>query len=127
MTSPPPLIAVSSPRPLPPPHPWRQLVAGSLSVCLGLFLAAGVVSLLDDSLVLWSGVHLLTAVSGILTFVSFFALLLLYGLIGITPLIPKRIFLPVIFFNLLALLAMFPTLIYHHTWLLQLEIGRAHV
>lgn len=121
MAPPPPLIPVSSPRHVPPPQPWRQLVAGSLSVCLGLFLAGGVVSLLDDSLVLWSGVHLLTAVSGILTFVSFFALLLLYGLIGITPLIPKRIFLPVIFFNLLALLAMFPTLIYHHTWMLQLD------
>ena len=59
--------------------------------------------------------------SGILTFIAFFLLLLIYGLMGLTPIIPKRVFLPVIIFTGLGLMAVFPTLIYRHNQLLQLD------
>ena len=42
-----------------------------LSLCLGLFLADAVVSLADDSLSLWFGIHLLTAVRGMVGLISF--------------------------------------------------------
>lgn len=101
------------------PSLLRRLMALLLSLCLGLFLAGGVVSLLDDSLVLIFGLHLLTVVSGLLTCLSFLLVVMVYCLIGLTPLVPKRVVLPVVIFNALALLAVFPTLIYHHNWMIQ--------
>src|SRR5712664_1262785 len=100
---------------------WRQLVAFVLSLCLGLFLAGGVVSLFDDSLVLLLGLHRLTAVNGILGCLSYLTVALVYGLMGLTPVVPKRVFLPVTLYIILALLAVFPVLIYHREWLMQLD------
>lgn len=100
---------------------FRQFVAGFLSLCLGIFLATGAVSVLDDSLVLFFGLHLLTVANAILTFITFLLFLLVYGLMGLTPIIPKRVFLPVILFMGLGLLVVFPTLIYHPKWMLQLD------
>jgi hypothetical protein len=117
----PPVITNPSARLTDKPSLWRSLAAASLSLCLSLFLVGGVVSTLDDSLVLLFGLHLLTGVSAVLAFISLFALLLLYGLIGVTPLIPKRVFLPIIVFNLLGLLVVFPTMIYRFPWMLQLD------
>ena len=100
---------------------FRNFVAVCLSLCLGLFLVAGTVSLLDDSLVLFWGQHLFTLASGILAFVTFFLLLLIYGLMGLTPIIPRRVFLPVIIFTGLGLMAVFPTLIYGYNQILHLD------
>lgn len=117
----PPVITDARPRPAGKAASVRNFAAVSLSLCLGVFLAGGVISLLDDSLVLFWGRHGLTAVSTVLTLISFFLLLLIYGLMGLTPIIPKRVFLPVVFFTGLGLLAVFPVLIYRHNQLLQLD------
>ena len=100
---------------------FRNFVAGCLSLFLGLFLAAGAVSLLDDSLVLLWGQHLFTLTSGILSCVAMVAMLLLYGLMGLTPIIPKRVFLPVIIFAGLGLLTVFPLMIYRYDQMLRLD------
>jgi len=100
---------------------FRNFVAVCLSLCLGLYLAAGAVSLLDDSFVLLWGLHLFTLASGILSFIAFFLLLLIYGLMGLTPIIPKRVFLPVIIFTGLGLMAVFPIMIYGYDHLLQMD------
>src|SRR6185436_11928434 len=141
----PPLLATSEPPPIAGPPP---LVAGSpvppsanpdskgssgrkflvvlLSLCVALFVADGLVSLLDDSLILFFGLH---AVSGVRGFVFAFALLitiLVYVLMGLTPMIPKRLFLPVTLFSPALTLVMIPLLIYFYGrmqqifWLLSL-------
>lgn len=90
----------------------RNLLAILLSLCLGLFLADAVVSLADDSLVLFFDIRLL---SGIRVMTGFFATLLvivIYGLMGLTPMIPKRLFLPLPLFVLMSVLLVVPFLIY---------------
>src|SRR6267378_7026928 len=74
--APPPSVAsfppVLPPNPPPRARPGRQLLAIILSVCLGLFLADAIISLIDDSLSLFFGVHYLTGIRGL---VFFFAML----------------------------------------------------
>jgi TRAP-type mannitol/chloroaromatic compound transport system permease small subunit len=102
----------------------KFLISILLNLCLGLFLACGVVSLVDDSLVLLFGLHLLTVMSGILSFFAFLVAMLVYGLMGVTPIIPKRVFLPVTLFYVAGFLVVFPVLIYCNDWvhrILQLD------
>jgi hypothetical protein len=123
----PPLAAGSSP-PLPAKSPRksvsaRGLVAILLSLCLGLFLADAVISLIDDSLIVLFDVHHLSVFRGL---VSFFAMLMgiaLYGLMGLTPMIPKRLFLPLPLFMLVAELLLVPCSIYFYNWLPQFGWG----
>jgi hypothetical protein len=112
----PPLVA-GSPPPLPPesvpkPSAGRQVLAILLSVCLGLFLADAVVSLLDDSLSLCFGIHLLAGTRGMMCLLAMLMALLVYALMGLTPMIPKRLFLPLTLFNPLTTLAVVPFAIY---------------
>jgi hypothetical protein len=102
-----------------------QFFAILLSLCLGLFLADAFISLTDASLVLFCGFHLFSAIS---TFVSFFGVVMavgVYVLIGLTPLVPKRLFLPIPLFYLLATLALFPFAIYHYGRIEQFTWGAA--
>jgi hypothetical protein len=99
----------------------KKLLSILLSLCLGLFLAVGVVSVVDDSLVLLFGLHLLTMTSGILTFIAALIAMLVYGLMGLTPMIPKRVFLPVTLFYVAVLLVVFPTLIYCYDRIVQID------
>ena len=85
-----------------------------LSVGLGLFLADGVISLTDDSLILLFDVHVLAVLRGLVCLFALLAILAIYGLMGLTPMIPKRLFLPVTLFYPLALLTAIPLLIYHY-------------
>jgi hypothetical protein len=115
--APPPVIG--APLPLPPeparkPGLARQALAILLSLCLGLFLADAVVSLLDDSLGLLCGFHPLTVVRGVVFLFALLTGFVVYGLMGLTPMIPKRLFLPVTLFNPAATLALFPLAIYFH-------------
>src|SRR5882762_8904647 len=84
--SPPPLIEtgppsftanIKSPTPetnsTPKTSPGRQLIGVLLNLCLGLFLVDAAVSLLDETLGLFLGVHLLMGLRGL---VSLFALLM---------------------------------------------------
>jgi hypothetical protein len=117
---------VPGPPPLPPPEParktgfGRQVLAFLLSVCLGLFLADAFVSLVDESLILLFDLRVLTVVRGMVFFFSLLMAIVVYGLMGLTPLIPKRLFLPVALFNPVATLAVIPLAIYFYGWLEQL-------
>jgi len=99
----------------------KKLLSILLSLCLGLFLAGGAVSVADDSLVLLFGLHLLTMMSLILTLIAMLVAMLVYGLMGLTPMIPKRVFLPVTLFYVAALLAVFPILIYYYDRMVQID------
>ena len=88
---------IGAPPTLPPeparkPRPERHLIAVLLSLCLGLFLVDAVVSLADNSLMLLFNVHLLSAIQGIVFLIAFVTWIAIYGLMGLTPMIPKRLF-----------------------------------
>jgi hypothetical protein len=85
--------------------PMPQLFAIVLSLCLGLFLADAFISLADASLILFCGLHVLSAISGLISILSVVMALGIYGLIGLTPVVPKRLFLPIPLFYLLSTLA----------------------
>ncbi len=118
----PPVLANLPPKPAASPSSWRNLVAILLSLFLGLFLASGLASVLDDSCVLLLGKNLFTAISGILTFLTVLAAILVYGLMGLSPVIPKRIVLPVIAFMALTLLATPLVAIFYYPWILQYDL-----
>ena len=105
----PPLLSV---KPEAKPPPLRQLLAIFLSLGLALFLADAVVSLLDDSLILFFNVRVLTVLRGIVSLLFMLSGLAIYALMGLTPMIPKRLFLPITLFTPLAGLLMFPFVIY---------------
>ncbi len=117
---PPPALAVT-PAPLPAPEPGRkvgpgrQVLAFLLSLCLALFLADAVVSLVDDSLILLLDLRVLTAVRGTVSFFALLVVVVVYGLMGLTPMIPKRLFLPVTLFYPLGELALIPLAIYFYS------------
>lgn len=99
----------------------RHLFAVLLSLYLGLFLAAGLVSLVDDSLVLLFGLHLLTVMSGLLSVIAALTAILVYGLMGLTPMIPKRVFLPATLFYVASLFVALPVVIYCYDLALQMD------
>lgn len=99
----------------------KQFISILLNLCLGLFLADAAISFLDATLILCLGLHVLTAVRGILSFLTVAATIAIYVLMAISPMIPKRFFLPVALFNPVALLAAIPILIYHYAWWEQLD------
>ena len=107
---------------LPPPLPvparnhssLRPVISVLLSLCLGLFLADAVVSLADDSLNLLFGSHPLSLIRGIFCILSMLLAIVVYGLMGITPMIPKRLFLPLTLFYLVAEVIALPAMIYFY-------------
>ena len=99
----------------------KKLVSIPLNLCLGLFLADAAISVLDSTLVLLLGLHLLTPVRMMLSFLTVAAAAAIYVLMAITPMIPKRFFLPLALFNPVALLALLPCMIYHYAWRPQLD------
>ena len=92
----------------------KKLVSILLSLCLGLFLADAVVSLADDTLILFFDIHIFSTIRGILFFFDIILAIVIYFLIGFTPMIPKRLFLPVTLFNPVAALVAVPFLIYYY-------------
>ena len=97
----------------------RQLVALLLSLCLGLFLIDAVVSLVDDSLILFFDIHLLTLIRGIVFLFAMLMATVIYALMGLTPIIPKRLFIPVTLFNPIAGLLGVPFLIFFYSRIQQ--------
>ncbi|MCW5550599.1 MAG: hypothetical protein KIS67_00395 [Verrucomicrobiae bacterium] len=93
------------------------LLALLLSLYLGLFLAHALVSLVDDSLAAIFHIRFLPVLRGLLSVGAILMSVLIYGLIGLTPMIPKRLFLPLVMFHPLAHLVVIPFLIYHQGWL----------
>lgn len=86
-----------------------------------LFLASGLVSVVDDTCALLFGSHLLSVISGILSCFAVVAVIFFYGLMGLTPLIPKRIVLPVVLFIAVQCLAVMPVAIYDYRWILPFD------
>jgi hypothetical protein len=83
-----------------------------LSLFLVLFLTDAIISLADDSLILFFGANFLSGIRLIVGLFSVLASVLIYILIGLTPLIPKRLFVPLTLFSPLTILTTFPLLIY---------------
>src|SRR5690242_16304783 len=111
----PPPPAIEAPpllSPAPENKSGRRSVAKLLSFCLWLFLADGVVSFADDALILLFGAHGVSLIRGLISFATLVMALGIYLLIGITPAVPKRIFLPIPLFFLASLLAMFTLAIF---------------
>ena len=124
----PPALVTGAP-PLSRPKPggksgaFPQFVVIVLNLCLGLFLADALISFIDGSLILFTGVHALASVRGV---VGLFAVLLaiaVYGLMGLTPMIPKRMLLPIALFNPVALLLAVPALIYFFNRIPRIDWG----
>ncbi len=99
-----------------------------------MFLADAVVSVVNESLGAIFNVHLLNLLSAPLSFLLVMASLGVYVLMGLTPTIPKRLFLPLTLFVPFGLLTAIPLMIYHFDsalWiacalsLLQLAVGLA--
>jgi hypothetical protein len=90
----------------------RHLVALVLSLGLGLFLADALLSAVDDTFILFFNVHVL---AGLRSFIGFFTVILglvIYALMAITPMIPKRKFFLVALYSPLAALVALPFWIY---------------
>jgi hypothetical protein len=109
--------SVAGPPPLQPKpsrNSWtvRGMIALLLSLFLGLFMSDAVVSLADDSLILCLDNHVLAAIRGVLFFFSILMAFVVYGLMGLTPMIPKAKFLPVTLFSPVVGLIGLPFLIY---------------
>ncbi len=94
-----------------------KLLALLLSLYLGLFLVDALVSLVDDSLAALFSLQLLGVFRGLLSVGTILMSVLVYGLMGLTPMIPKRLFLPLALFHPLTILAVIPVLIYRQSWL----------
>ena len=61
----------------------RNLFAILLSLCLDLFLADAVVSLVDNSLILFFNLHVLSVIQGILCLLAVLTGILIHGLMGL--------------------------------------------
>src|SRR5882672_9454120 len=94
----PPTSSSAAPPLMAGPSPSRRLVAVILSLCLGLFLLDGVLSLADSVLVLAFNLHVLSAFRALFSWFCALSLVAVYVLIGITPLVPRRVFLPLTLF-----------------------------
>jgi hypothetical protein len=112
----PPIITNPPPTPADKPFSLRKAAAILLSLFLGFFLISGFVSILDDLSVLFLGKHLFATLGGITTFISLLLTVLVYGLMGLTPVIPKRIVLPVAAFMALTSFLTLPVIIYAYRW-----------
>jgi hypothetical protein len=105
-------------RPQPPARAnggfWRarHLVAVVLSLGLGLFLADALISAVDDTFILFFNVRVLAGLRSIVGFFTVILGLVIYALMGITPMIPKGKFFLVALFSPLAALVALPFWIY---------------
>jgi hypothetical protein len=119
---PPPLPPVIAPPPPPKPaNSLRKAVAVLMSLYLGLVVLGFLVSGLDDSCSWFLGFHVLDIPSAILTCLTIPATIIIYGLMGLTPMVPKRVALPLVCLIVLPLLAAIPTTIYCFDRALQVD------
>ena len=130
----PPLPPVSPPPPPPKSGSLRATLAVLFSLYLALFVVDAIVSLIDDSAIWWLKLHLLSPIRNLLGVLVLLASLGVYLLIGLTPMIPKRLFLPLALFTPLAFLGVIPPGIYFYdslpaiAWtvsLIQVGVGLA--
>jgi hypothetical protein len=80
------------------PSAGRTWLALFLSLFVLLFLADAVISLADDSLILFRHVYVLSNLRLLVGLVALMATLVVYALMALTPAIPKRLFVPLALF-----------------------------
>lgn len=100
----PPVITQPAP-PITPSVPrvsLEQLLTVGLSLFLGLFLTDAVISSLDDSLIVFLNIHGLSTLRGLIFSTATVFSAIVYVAIGLTPMVPKRYFLPLTLFNPIA-------------------------
>lgn len=116
MNAPPPILADIPPLlpSQPPGNAGRRFLAFLLSLCLYLFLADAIVSIVDDVSSLLFNCHIFSWLAGISFIVALPTVLLIYLLIGASPMVPKRLFLPIPLFYLGEVLAGIPLVIYFY-------------
>jgi hypothetical protein len=98
----------------------KKLVSIVLNVCLGVFLAEGAVALVDDSVIVLFGVHGFDFIRGLLFLLVLAATGVTYLLMGLTPTVRKRLFLPIVLFNPIAACAAIPLSIYYSSHIEQI-------
>jgi len=109
----------------PPPPPQskvdsgRRLFAKVLSFFLAVFLADAAISSLDDLLILAFNCHALSIFRALLAIATLLICAVIYILIGLTPMVPKRFFLPLPLFILASLLALVPLMTFFYSRLQQ--------
>jgi hypothetical protein len=103
--------------------PVRKPLALLLSVCLALFVADAVVSVADDSLILFFGSTVLSVVRGVVFCFAMLVAIIVYGLMALTPMIPKRWFLPLTLFTPVAALVLVPISIYYYKGVQEALLG----
>ena len=99
----------------------KRFISILLNLCVVSFLADATISLLDDTLIVTFGLHALGAIRGIVFCLAIVTAIVVYILMAITPIIPKRFFLPITLFNPVAMLAVIPLFIYHYDRLEQIS------
>ncbi len=117
-----PPLAAGSPPPLRPnlnSGRARKVIATLLGLCLGLFLADGIISFVDDSLIVLFGAHVLAPVRGMVALLALLMGFVIYCMMGFAPMIPKRLFLPVTLFTLAAGLVAVPLTVYFYSRIQQ--------
>jgi hypothetical protein len=118
--APPPLAAATVAPPAQEPNrnpdSARKAVAIVLSLCLGLFLADAVLSFADESLNLLFDNHVLSVFRGIVFLVALLMTIVTYVLIGLTPMVPKRWFLPITLFGPVTALVLLPLSTLYYGW-----------
>ncbi|MGL4399175.1 MAG: hypothetical protein ACRCXD_04860 [Luteolibacter sp.] len=112
------MIPASHPPPLPRASSaaaaasGSPVLAGVLSCFLVLFPGSGVISLLDHSLLLGLQRTDLSVFSGILFLLTLLTGVLVYGLLGFAPGVPKRVFMPLCGFIPVVYIGVLPLLVW---------------
>ena len=99
----------------------RQLFAIVCSLFLGLFIVDAVISFADSSLLLFFDIHLLTGIRAVIGLAAMLFAVLIYCLMGLSPMIPKRHFIALALFDPLAILISIPFLIFHFNQTLWID------
>lgn len=101
----PPVIGADVPAGKPTGRGWLAIL---LSVGLGAFLVDALISFLDDTVILWFHLHLLAGIRALVFLFAFVLTVVIWFLMGITPVIPKRVFLPMALFTPVTVIAYVP-------------------
>ncbi len=116
----PPLLP---PEPQNKPDSFHRLIALLLSLCLGLFVIDALLSAADDFAILMLDNHALSSFRGLVGLAAILLCAVVYGCMALTPLIPKRLFLPIALFNPATLLIAIPPMIYCYSRMQQVALA----
>jgi hypothetical protein len=101
----------------------KKFVSFTLSLFLTVFLADALLSVFDDALILALDVHLLSLPRALLAILFFLASVVTYVLMALTPMIPKRWFVPATLFIPAGMLATIPISIYAYHRLMAASLA----